>query len=317
MACRRVAVVLYLLTLFEGICFAQSQEDLLWKNIRDGNFLSAVNSFSEKQYDNRYNKIISVLYSLLGDQKEFRIYRYRYNLRSRGEDILPYLRHIDSISPSANVRMLIGVLLWEDGNRAAAKEFLDQSLEIDPTNAYALNYTSMEFNKKDDRKYLELSLKALAIKGDYSEAYNNACAAYANSGDFVAAFDMLERSLARCEHPHPNTYSSLAYLVGQQPLRLSGSNKGNVSVGEDEEVVNRLYDSVRGREETFRGMINGFIELKRYDRAGDFLGRAERDHLEMPLKYFKANLAFQTEHYQDFVRYAKQSLQTERMDYLA
>ena len=62
---------------------------------------------------------------------------------------------------------------------------------------------------EDGSEYLKYSQKAIQLKKNYSEAYNNAAVAYMMLDDYTKAAETLVECLANCENPHRNTYYNL------------------------------------------------------------------------------------------------------------
>jgi Tfp pilus assembly protein PilF len=110
------------------------------------------------------------------------------------EQALPYLEKVLTRSPgNVRVHVVVGQIQLDANRLAAAEAAFRKALELDQTNAEALNGLGLALAKQGHvPEGQERFKRAIAIKRDYSDAINNLGVSYAQQGkldDAISAFD--------------------------------------------------------------------------------------------------------------------------------
>jgi len=265
----------------------------LWELIIDGSYDEAVSlSLSLKDSEDIYNLHLSTLYNILGDLDRAAVYDFEFfkNPHNTVQKAVNGAEEISSRYDQGNVLAFFGVQLWELGQKERALEYLEDALEKTPDNPFANNYYSMKFYFTGaGNEYLRYARKAIQLKDDYSEAYNNAAVACMMLDDYAMAAETLVECLAHSENPHRNTYynlmSSLKESEGISIKNRHGSYTLEGSLSFTGEGCEGLYSIVRDYPKKCEFLLIELLNQGNYSAFQTIFARAVEDNIEIDTVY--------------------------------
>jgi len=301
-------------------------EKIFWNEIANNEFEKAISIIKPNQSKNEIYKLyLSTAYNLLGDyEKSYQFQFEYYNNPNNSIDIVEKVKELSTEMKDPNIDTFLGVLLWENDYSNDSSRLLQKVIESDTKNPYAFNYYSMKFYAgflSNYDNYLKFALKALELKPDYSEAYNNAAVAYMEKNNKKKAAELLLTCIEKSDNPHPNTYYNLLSSLGESGVAIKyrrGSHtiEGNISL--EETGLNDLHTMLKSFPSKYDKLLENMIYSAMYDEANYLLDLCIEDEVLVSFNYFNFGINYLLEKNEEAKKWANKYFEskTESSDFI-
>lgn len=280
------------------ILFNIYSQDSFWVSIQNNSLHEAEKIALERvKNDEIYHLYLSNIYSLLGDQDKFGIYRFNYDKNPNNNyDLNEIATEISNEYESSYIYSFLGILLWENNLRKNSEIYFKESIIMDENNPFGNNYYSMIFYGNENYiEYLKYALKAIELKEDYSEAYNNAAVAYNGLNKQDEAIQLLKQCIIKSEKPHINTYYNLLNSVGTDGISIK-NRRGEYTVEGDSRLSDDniifIYDLLKNSTYKYEQMLDVLIDRADYSEAFELIELANERNINISKNYFLAELYY-------------------------
>jgi len=292
---------------------SQESEASFWANYLNGNYEKAAEAGKTLgEVMPEYFFLAAICYQNVFKYREYDILKNRYLQSTQDFSALKNLLEQKEAQNPDNfqIYLLLGITkrFLPEIQLKDARSYLEKSIALNKSNPYAYNCLSMiaieERNLTDAIRHAK---KAINLKPDFPEPYNNLAVAYDRHGMRDKAVDALIECFKKSPISLTATFENLINMTGEPaPSTISpGGQLQKVMAPfiKDEKIRNKLKKTLESRPQHYLALEEAFLERNSIPEVTRFLEEFEcPEELKSDYIYIKARYAFLTGDSDEFDR---------------